>query len=279
MKRQCLWVAAVFVGAGATIANAAGVSHLAWNENGGPTEIEAGSPSDVIENPPAAPLPPMPPRTSAAPIGYHSASAPMAAAGCACDDGVTGCCKREFSPLDGVWGGYCAEKACADPTHTCFDLLHLKPFGSWDCCPPQHCSTAPPACHEAPACGPCHGRRETFGLPKLRLPKLFCAPPAPVGSCATPTHRPWNTPRAWGLRQSPTSDCAACEAGDDVSAQGAWSQPEAVDSPVVIEAPAPSDLPEVSPPGDITPELPPAELPDEEDQGWLPLPRFQPTTL
>src|SRR5690554_1893674 len=132
MKRQSLWTAVVLLGTGVTAVTADEGPHIAWLDGEDTPELALPSPSDKeeVDEPPAAPLPPALPATS---VPYHSfRSVAFPAAGNAYDAGIAVCCEREYSPLDGIWGGYCREKACHNPTHTLFDALHVKRFGSWD---------------------------------------------------------------------------------------------------------------------------------------------------
>lgn len=247
--------------------------------------------------PPAAPAPPGAPVQAYGPMpGLHHYPSLAPIGGCGGDLGFGACCEREYSPLDGVWAGYCAQKPMRHPASVFFGALHIhrNPCpcppapcqGTCEPLPPLFSFTKKSACAEsAPACESCE------------LSCDVCGPAVDCGKCA----RPRRLPR---LLQ-PWPSCGGGPATVHVEATGACVSPAPVHVDIPHEpaygedlgeavlpldappgeplpmdeprdaAPEASDPADASPSDEALPEVPPPSADRRDGRGWLALPRFK----
>jgi hypothetical protein len=271
MKRLCCWSAALILAGNASAMAAPALPRAAgfWETTPASQNEEASSAeSDASRLPPVsaeAPPPPAPPAATP-----WTAAPPVAGAGCGHGWGLSGCCERVPSPLDGVWSNYCAQKSHCHPASTFFRSLHVNPHQGAGCSPAPCASPAAPTC-DTGDCGHCNDR---FGLPKFKMPKLFCSAPACEPACPSAACDACAQPRRslFGTRCSPACDSYGESVVEEAPRADDFSPAPIPPSPPVEEPPV-SDPADVSypPPGD----LPPAVQPSRDARGWLPFPRLK----
>jgi hypothetical protein len=259
MKRLSLFSAALLLaGSSAALAATPTVQFVARQADPAPMNEAAGDAPATEAAPEAAPAP--------AVYGQLPLSSALSGGSCGCGAGLANCCERQYSPLDGVWDNYCAERAPCHPISGLFALLHVESHHGCGCGAPVACG--------APVCN----SQERFGLPQLRMPKCLtaassCGKGCGTGHCSTCAPA---RPRLLGTYHQ--KGCAKC--GVPHACNGATS-PEGdpgLNPPPPVAPPADSDAQpsesgdDMAPPA--APELPPPVPTQSEARGWLPLPRL-----
>jgi hypothetical protein len=263
MKRLSLFSAALLLaGSSAALAASPSVQWVARQAEPAPMNDVTGEATPdaaptTSETAPAAPVP------MAAPVYGALMAPPGSAGGCGCGAGLTNCCERQYSPLDGVWDNYCAERSHCHPASKVFALLHVESNCHGTCAAP----TAP--CHTA----------DCFGLPKLHAPKWLTAAPACDNPCEAASCNTCGSARSlFGTyRQKACAKC--CAPKSCPGTESAEFGPESAPPPPGEPPPAGADQPmdggdDGVAPSPPQPELPLPAQPQSEARGWLPLPRL-----
>ncbi len=220
-------------------------------------------------------LPPAPPAPPARSASLYGASAVYGAnerfssaveAPCGCDEGFSGCFEREYSPLDGVWAGYCAQKPHRHCASILFGMMHVNASCGPHCCPPAACQVRPalPPLGCRLECGSdcdapynCHQRHRGLHLPAWLSRSKHCSSYAPEAAGC--------------------SDCASDieeHSPEMIESAPALAPPMLEKTAPMPEEPLPPQAEEISPSDEVAPQEPPPSA-NRNPNGWLGFPRLR----
>jgi hypothetical protein len=266
MKRLSLFSAALLLAGSSAALPATPTVHFVARQADQSPMSESADNAQAGQAAPDAAEPTQPDAASTASAPPLNGGAPLASGlpggGCGCGAGLA-CCERQYSPLDGVWDNYCAERAPCHPASRFFALLHVESHQGCGCGAPTACGA--PGCNSQ-----CY-----FGLPQLHMPKCLATASPCGGACGAAQCRTcapacpllFGTYRQRGCAKCGVPHACNCTAGSDADA--GLNPPPPVAPPADERSNESGN--EVAPPA--PPELPPP-MPQSEARGWLPLPRL-----